>query len=140
MKQINLRAASIDALKEAIGENLKTLIKDKSEIQVFCENNDIAPSTLYRLLEGKNVSTDNFFRVLRGLELWDIFDTLVEPPRPRPVDVWNRTAYKVRESSSAGAGLLRKTLPSPDSVSSVKKHIAPSSGIPQQKRDDSGDG
>lgn len=147
MKQINPKAASIEALKEAIGQNLRTLIKDKIEIQAFCENNDISSSTLYRLLEGKNVSTDNFFRVLRGLELWGIFDALLEPPRPRPVDVWNitarardSTARKVMESSPVAAGVRGKLTPYPRSMSPIRKHLATPSGTPAQQKDENSDG
>lgn len=85
---IDVTAASIEVIQQAIGQNLHARIKREHGIKVFCERNGLATTTINRLSKGENITLPNLVRVLKGLGMTHVLTALAEPPPTSPIDNW----------------------------------------------------
>lgn len=78
--------ASIDALKEEMGKCLEEAIDRQGGKVAIASQAGLNRATLYRLLSGKNVSTDVLLRTLRALGRNDLLAELTRMPEPSPLE------------------------------------------------------
>ena len=119
MEYSELRGKSIYELQLLCGQMLDTDIKNRRlKKRDVASLAGIAPVTLYRLLNGENVSLDVLFRVLRAVQREDLILDLVTPAPVRPMDLY----YKFKKKSKA------KTLPEEDEDTSFDEILELSGG------------
>lgn len=88
MRDVNIDAAPIEALLQALGQRLDALRIDRR-----LKNEDLAKkagvnrNTLTRIWKGKPVSTETLLRVLRALGALDLVGQLLVEPRPSPIEL-----------------------------------------------------
>ncbi len=108
MPAIDPQAATIDQLQLAIGEALKARIEADGTVTRFSSQYGIGKTSLYRLFGGEGISLANLLRLLRGLGMFDVIDTLLTPPAPAsesPLEIWRtqgaHSTARVEEASAA---------------------------------------
>ena len=100
MMYSEIKGKSIYELQKLCGQMITTDIKNrhlkKQEVAALA---GVSAMTLYRLLNGENVSLDVLFRVLRAVKRDDLILNLVTPAPVRPMDLYYKFQNKRKEKN-----------------------------------------
>lgn len=95
--KVNVNHTSVEQLQLALGKSLKAKIKAQSKVKSFAKENGIGKTSLYRLFNGEGISMDNLIRLLRGLGMHDVLETLLSEPEISPVLEWAKKEKKLNK-------------------------------------------
>ncbi|MCF6179016.1 MAG: helix-turn-helix transcriptional regulator [Geopsychrobacter sp.] len=88
MRNLNVNTAPIASLLKAMGQRLDALrIKQGIKNEDLATKSGVNRNTLTRLWQGKPVSSENLFRVLRALGAINLITAAVLEPPPSPIDL-----------------------------------------------------
>ncbi len=88
MRNINIDTAPVASLLKAMGQRLDALrIKQGIKNEELAAQSGVNRNTLTRLWQGKSVSSENLFRVLRALGAINLVSEAVLEPPPSPMDL-----------------------------------------------------
>lgn len=100
MRNMNIDTAPVASLLKAMGQRLDTLrIKQGIKNEELAAQSGVNRNTLTRLWQGKPVSSENLFRVLRALGAINLVSEAVLEPPPSPIDLLD--APQSKKSSKA---------------------------------------
>lgn len=84
--KINVKAASVAAIQEAVGESIKAQVKAWGSTSDFIEVSGVPRSSLYRLFNGETIGSDMLLKVLHTLGRFDALEALTRTPPQNPLD------------------------------------------------------
>ncbi len=95
MHNINIDTAPVASLLKAMGQRLDALrIKQEIKNEELAAQSGVNRNTLTRLWQGKPVSSENLFRVLRALGAINLVSEAVLEPSPSPIDLLDASQSK----------------------------------------------